>query len=137
MGPVVLLSSGGALAVDGLPPVQTQNAISYYSGGIGLDESAAIKADSLHHSLLLEFIEQHGRINEYSAGQKIQIDDNLGKNLLSVTSDGPFLTVDLPRGRFKITATAFGISQVRYINLEKHPSEHIIFTWPAQSTFVN
>jgi hypothetical protein len=131
LGPAVFLTGSILHAQNYLPPTQVQNAISYYSGGIGTTESMAIKADASHHSLLLEFVERRGTVNEYSSGQSVEIQNAQGAIVLAVISDGPFLAVDLPKGHFKITASAFGQPQVRNIDLKAQTSEHLIFVWPA------
>ena len=137
MGLALILSGGIAQAQDHLPPVLMQNGITYLNGGIGSDESKAMKADARNHSLAMEFIERRGSANEYSAGQSVHIENAAGVTVLAIMSEGPFVNVDLPRGQFKITATAYGISQVRTINLESQPSAHLMFIWPAQTRGTN
>ena len=137
IGLAMILSGGIAHAQDHLPPALVQKGITYFNGGIGKDESTAMKADARNHSLAMEFIERRGSANEYSAGQSVHIENAEGVTVLAIMSEGPFVNVDLPKGQFKITATAYGISQVKNINLESQPSAHLIFIWPAQAIGTN
>ena len=69
---VAAIACGAAAAQDSaLPPVNTQGAISYVSGGIGADESAALKAAQPNYPLARFHL---GRIlvNQEKYGEAIQ-----------------------------------------------------------------
>lgn len=104
-----------AHADDGvLPPERSQGAVTYISGGIGKDESEAMKQAASRYSLSIEMASAGPRA-QYVSDVKIDIRDQKGTTVLSVTSDGPFLLANLPPGRYTVNAAKNGKSQQRDI----------------------
>ncbi len=101
-----MLQAIPALAADpsALPPAQTQNGITYVTGGIGETESNAMKAAAGHYDLMLTFAERSGA---YLADVKVNIADRSGDSVLDLVS-GPILLVDLPAGRYTVRADVEG-----------------------------
>ncbi|CAB3806166.1 carboxypeptidase-like regulatory domain-containing protein [Pararobbsia alpina] len=88
------------------PPEQLQGV--YVSGGIGLDEVAAIKHIAAHYPLALEFARKAVPQNEYMSDVKVAVKDHAGKTVFSATSDGPFLLVKLPAGNYSVSVDRHG-----------------------------
>ncbi|CAB3795915.1 hypothetical protein LMG27177_03994 [Paraburkholderia fynbosensis] len=139
-GSILLRTSVAALAVCGsqlvlaaplgLPPAHEQGAITYLSGGIGNDQSSAIKSVMNKYPLALEFVARTNAGNDYLADVPVQISDSHGKDLLSAQSDGPFMLVSLPHGRYNVSATYNGKTEHRQVNVTDETHTHEIFMWP-------
>jgi len=135
LGVASLLIAAGvqtALAAPtSLPPVQRSNDITYLSGGIGIDQSTAIK-DAMHgYPLVLEFAEKTNAGNEYLAGIPVQIADAHGKVLLNTDSQGPFMLMSLPDGRYTVTASYKGKQERATVNIAPSGHAHEMFVWPS------
>ena len=121
--------AGTALAQDGLPPVQTYGSVSYVTGGIGLDESAALKAAEKNFALSLLFAQT--RRGEYLADVKVSIKDRAGKTLLEAVSDGPFLLAQLPAGTYQVSAEYAGKALAKTVRVEPKGGTRVAFVWRA------
>ena len=138
LGVASLLIAAGvqtALAAPtSLPPVQRSNDVTYLSGGIGIDQSTAIK-DAMHgYPLVLEFAEKTNAGNEYLADIPVQISGAHGKVLLDTDSHGPFMLVSLPDGRYTVTANYKGQQERATVNIAPAGHAHQMFVWPSQAT---
>src|SRR2546430_3804288 len=80
-----------------LPQPKVENGITYLSGGIGHDESAAMKAEARSYPLSIIF--SAGKDNEYLADVKITVKDKAGKEVLNAVSKGPMMPVKVPAAR--------------------------------------
>ena len=124
---LALVLAGAALAQDGLPPLQTSGGVSYVTGGVGLDESAAIKAAEKDFNLSLLFAQN--KRGEYLADVKVSIADKAGKTVLKVVSDGPMLLVRLPAGAYKVSANHEGKTLVKAVQVEAKGVARAAFVW--------
>jgi hypothetical protein len=112
-----------------LPPLQHAGKVAYLSGGIGIDESTAIKHEMGKYSLVLEFAGHTGHGNDYLADIPVQITDANGKTILSTVSNGPFLLISLPDGHYSVTATYKGQPAKRSVNVRGGSSSRAVFVW--------
>lgn len=125
----VLLGLPGLRAQE-LPPVQVVNGVSYLSGGIGLDESTAIKAESAKWPLTLLFAARGPRGEVYVANVQVRILDVRGAVLLDVVSEGPYLLVRLSPGSYTVEATRAGKTQRRTVQLPPGKPVKAGWSWP-------
>ena len=116
-------------AQAGMPPVQHQGAIEYVSGGIGIDESEAMKAASGNYPLALTFAAQRGGKADYVADVAVAIRDAQGGNVLQVTAEGPYMLVKLPAGHYRISATFDGQAQEREVTVQSSGTARAMFEW--------
>ncbi|RKE25249.1 hypothetical protein B0G76_6776 [Paraburkholderia sp. BL23I1N1] len=134
LGVTVLVLAGSAQlasAMPGsLPPVQHSGAVSYLSGGVGSDRSAAIKDEMRHYPLALEFAGKTDAGNDYLADIPVQISDVNGNVLLDTNSRGPFMLISLPNGRYTVTVTYKGKQAHRAVNVTAGSHAHEVFVWP-------
>jgi opacity protein-like surface antigen len=130
-GLAAVLTGAPAAADTEEPPVEHYGSVSYQTGGVGVDEAKLMRQQERNYPLALEFIEQAGKRGEYSAGENVKIQDAQGKTVLSVTADGPFMLVNLPDGRYKVSAGDGGRTQVRQLDLQGKPHDRVAFVWPA------
>ncbi|PCE33234.1 carboxypeptidase-like regulatory domain-containing protein [Burkholderia ubonensis] len=130
----VAIGLGGqhALAADvaSLPPPNHEGPVAYVSGGIGSDQSAALKQQMRDYSLVLEFA---GRTvsgnNDYLADIPVNVTDAHGHQVLSTVTEGPFLLAALPAGRYSVTATYNGQTQRRSVQVQASSHVHEVFVW--------
>lgn len=115
-------------ASEHLPPEKTQSAVTYRSGGVGLDESMATRRLAPKYPLELEFIAKApGGHQEYLAGDDVPIKDSAGRTVLRTESDGPFLLAKLPPGRYSVTATHDGRAEAHAVTIAPRGHECIVF----------
>ena len=101
-----------------VPAEQSQNDVRYLTGGIGSDESEAIKSAMKDYSLALIFARPQERGAAYLSGARIAIENEAGKTVLNVTADGPYLLVKLAPGTYKVTANAGGDVQSKTLQIK-------------------
>lgn len=127
--------AGAAFAQSGLPPIRTFGGVSYVTGGIGLDESTAIKAAEKDFALSLLFAQN--KRGEYLSDVKVSIKDKAGKTVLEAVSDGPMLLARLPAGVYKVSAAHEGTVMVKTMRIESKGVARAAFVWqPAEKTRV-
>jgi hypothetical protein len=114
---------------ESLPPVQQQGDVTFLSGGIGLDESTAIKGVMHQYPLVLEFATSRSGANEYVADVAVQVSDSQGRTILSTTARGPFLLAALPNGRYSVTARHDGQTMRRNITIGRSTHIRELFLW--------
>lgn len=116
-------------AQAGMPPVQQQGSVQYVSGGIGLDESEAMKAAAKDYPLALTFAAQRDGQADYVANVSVTIRDAHGKSVLQTTAEGPYMLVKLPAGNYKISATYNGQAQNRNVAVQNTGTARAVFEW--------
>jgi len=134
---VVLLAGCGVLPLanaSDLPTVQQQGGIEYLSGGIGLEESTAIDAESRKWPLTLLFSAKRWQRSVYTADAKVSLRDGHGKLLLQMQADGPFLLLRLVPGIYVVEATLNGKVLQQRIVLKKGEPARVVFVWPEVPT---
>lgn len=112
-----------------LPPERSQGSVTYVSGGIGKDESDAMKQAASRYSLAIEMAAPASPRAQYVADVKIDIRDQRGATVLSTMSDGPMLLANLPPGRYTVTAAKSGTSQQRSIVIGSGARPRVMFSF--------
>ncbi|WP_051379053.1 carboxypeptidase-like regulatory domain-containing protein [Derxia gummosa] len=107
-----------ALAADALPPVRTQGLLRWTSGGIGLDESKAMRAEMGKWPVSLMFTQRSGGRAAYASDTHVVVTDTAGNSLIDATADGPFMLIDLPPGQYQLSATLDGREQIRALDVQ-------------------
>lgn len=126
------LLCGAAGADSGaLPPVQHSGDISYISGGIGQDEIDAMKAVTAQYALQMTFFSHAGSGKDtYNAPAELTILKADGSPVLDLKPDGPLLLVDLPAGRYRVTASNGGWSKTSPVEIGRGAHKRLIFQMP-------
>ncbi len=119
----------GSPAYAQLPPTQNQGGISYVTGGFGQDESTAFKQAMPQFSVAMTFSSQSDGTAAYAADVQVVIRDEHDVNVLNVASEGPFLLVKLPPGKYQVFATYANQTQKREINVGVDNSTPLTFAW--------
>jgi len=123
-----MLQAVPVLAADlsALPPAQTQNGITYITGGVGQPESTAMKAAAGRYDVMLTFAERSGA---FLADVPVNIMDRRGNTVLNIVS-GPILLADLPSGKYTVRAEVNGVPMVKTIDVASRRHRDVAYTWP-------
>ena len=116
---------------DTLPAVQQAGSTRYVSGGVGLDQSAAFKAAMNRYPLSLQIAQRENGHNVYTADAVVRISDRSGSVVLDTRTEGPFLLVDLPDGRYQVEVTLDGVTQRKSIQVDDSRSARGFFLFGA------
>ncbi|VTU19073.1 hypothetical protein H4CHR_00312 [Variovorax sp. PBS-H4] len=97
-----------------LPPMKSQGAVQYVCGGIGSDESNAMRAAMKDYPLSLLFARADGA---YLAEVAVTIKDASGAAVLSMPASGPVCLITLPAGRYTVEAATEGIAKSHSVSV--------------------
>lgn len=128
---VMLHVPAHAQAEGALPEVQKSGAVEYLTGGVGLDESTAIKSASGQWPLSLVFSVQADGRAQFASDVKLEIHDAKGVLALDVTATGPYLLARLAPGSYNLRATLAGKTLERKVQVKKGASARVELVWPA------
>ncbi len=101
-----------------MPAMQSRGAGQYVCGGVGLDESTAMRAQMKDHPLSLLFARAGGA---YLADVDVTVKDSAGATALAMRADGPLCLVDLPAGRYTVEASSQGTVKSEAVTLGASP----------------
>ena len=109
-GPVFgLMLTGNSFAIMSPPlTVQTQNGISYLSGGVSENERHTLRQMTHDDNVQLIFA---AKDRDYLSDVTVRITDEKGHEVLNTIAQGPWLFTKLPTGKYTIKATIMGHSQ--------------------------
>jgi hypothetical protein len=125
----IAIAMSASASDDPLPPLQNSGAIAYRSGGVGLDESAAMKADAPNHALTLLFASRIGTRYAYIAGVDVAVAMADGTPLLTTVSNGPYLSIDLPSGTYRISVVYQNKPRNQTVALSRGHHQQAVFAW--------
>lgn len=123
------MTSAGNTNGGGMPQIQHQGSVEYVSGGVGLDESTALKRAASHWPLALRFT---GPTADYLSGVHVSIGGAGDTATLDAESNGPYMLVKLPPGRYTVHARYKDQEQTRTVTVSSHPGAHADFHWNTQ-----
>jgi hypothetical protein len=103
----------------------TMNNLNYETGGVGLEERAAMQKSMQAYNLRLTFANTKGA---YLSDVPVQIKTPEGKVVLNKASNGPWFWVNLPAGQYEVVASYYNKKEVHKIDVSKAP-QRIEFTW--------
>lgn len=118
------VTASPAFAADEAPAMREQGALQYRCGGIGKDESTAMRSAMKDYPLSLLFAAKDG---EYLADLTVTIEG--GKQTQTFTASGPVCLLKLPAGSYTVSATTKdGQNQKRQVRVgAKHQSLDLRF----------
>lgn len=120
-----------AQADSALPAVHKSGTVEYLSGGIGLDESTAIKKASAQWPLSLVFSVQAAGRAQFASDVKLEVRDAKGVVVLQTTASGPFLLARLAPGSYSLHASLAGKALERKIEIKAGTTARVELVWPA------
>lgn len=112
-----------------LPKTQKQGDIAYITGGVGEDESKAIRGDAKNWPLIVDFSQHLQNHDAWISQVYLRILDVKGNGIFEVTTDGPFLLVNLPSGNYVLTATYEGITKTQKIQIVDGKAHRASLNW--------
>lgn len=127
---ISLLFPVAGLAEHPILAPQTQGSVSFVSGGVGQEEVCQIKAMKSDYNLHLMFSETPS--NNYLAFIPVRIFDAQGTEVLSTTSDGPYLYARLSPGNYRIIAENEDRSISRSVHIGKGRAASVQFAWKGK-----
>lgn len=125
---IALFSTLSTQDVHALTP-QTASGIAYITGGVTIDERQEMMAQRNNYSLLLKVAAKSGK---YLGDSVVKITDQVGATVFECTTDGPWLLVDLPVGRYTVSATGLEITQSQKILISKKTRREITMYWNVE-----
>ena len=128
---------GSALAADetALPAAKQAGDVTYISGGVGLDESNAMKAQTGKYSLSVLFAaHMGGKRDVYTSPAQVTITKGDKTPVLDIKPDGPYLLVNLPAGNYRISATDGQRSRTQALTISAGAHKHLVFAWTEAET---
>jgi hypothetical protein len=101
----------------GMPAMRGEGNARYVCGGIGSDESTAMRAAMKDHPLSLLFARPDGA---YLANVDVDIKGPTG-SALRLRANGPVCLIDLPPGKYTVDASTEGMSKSQSVTLGGGP----------------
>jgi hypothetical protein len=105
---------------------QHQGNVTFVSGGVGLDESQALRAEARSWPLALQFT---GPGSDYLADVHVNITGPRGTDVLQADSSGPYMLVRLHPGRYVVHASYKDEDQTRLVVVANGGHVSASFHW--------
>ena len=120
-----------ALSADQMP-MHNMHAgdVSYLTGGIGSSEADSMREAAKDYVLEIVFVQKLKQLEEFISDVKVQIQDAQKNTVLDVITEGPFLLVNLPNGKYTITAEFNSDTKKQKVNVGTKKHQKIVFWWP-------
>ena len=115
-----------------LPRVESAGPYTYVNGGIGEPEATAMKAEAHHRNLTLLFTARLGARNAYLAHVHVVIRPLNGDASLVLDAAGPYVLIDLPPGRYEVTAESGHSVKSRTLTVVAGARQQAVFEWPSR-----
>ncbi len=112
-----------------LPEVQSDSNLSCMMGGVGLDESKAMREEAKKWPLVIEFTEQQGKSYAWISGAELQIINTKGETIFYEQCNGPMFLGKLVPGRYELLATYQNQTKKRTITIDGKQSVKVSFIW--------
>ncbi|RKP59010.1 carboxypeptidase regulatory-like domain-containing protein [Pararobbsia silviterrae] len=113
VGAACAQSNDSGVAPAGMPAVKQSGDVSYVTGGVGLDESHALKAAAPHWPVELLFA---GPGSDYLSDVHVDVTGG-GGSVFHATADGPYMLVKLPPGDYVVHASYKGEEKTQAIKV--------------------
>jgi hypothetical protein len=119
--------------LDAPMPV-TDGSVTYLTGGIGDSEAESIRAIAKNYLLEVIFVQKFEQKEEFLAEVKVKIQDRNQNLILDITTEGPYLLANLPKGHYQIIAEYNGNVKQQWvdvgdINNKKSKHKKVVFWW--------
>ena len=109
---------------------ETENGITYLSGGIGEGQQQAMR--DLHRDYNLRLVFAVKNSGAYLADIKVKIQDARGKQVLETVSPGPLFYVKLPQGKYRVMAKYHEKALTQSITVKKTSPKEVGFYWDQE-----
>lgn len=126
---VLVLAAFGIPSHAQLPEVQARPEMSCMIGGVGSDESKALRAEAKKWPLNIEFSERLGNKDVWVSGVRLKIMDSKKNTLFEESCNGPIFLAKLAPGTYDIVASYQDVEKKRQIKIENGKSERVSMSW--------
>jgi len=118
---------------DPLPEVRQSAGIRYLTGGVGSESAASMRAVRSGYPVAISFVYREGKKHQFTSGVGAVIEHPDGAPVLEVVTEGPYLFVDLPPGRYRLRARST-LGQPQHREFQVTPGRRTEFTvvWAPQ-----
>ncbi len=114
------------MAEDGfLPDIQQQGEISFVTGGVGDEETAAMKSESGDYNLQIMNSDRDGHFADH---RHITISDAKHNEVLDADS-GPLFYANLPKGRYTVDASSNHQNLTKKVTIGGNKPTVVHFIW--------
>lgn len=120
-----------SIAAD-LPALHHAGKNTFITGGIGLDESLAMKSAMKDWPLTVLFVQKDGAHAEYVADVRVKVTDQKGRTAIATESQGPYMLANVQPGAYKLEATLDNKTLQQDVEIKQGKPMKITFLWPAQ-----
>lgn len=126
--PVFAQSDESMVQID----AKTENGITYVCGGVGLEESTAMKEAASDYDLMLTFAASNGA---YLADVNVDIADARGQSRLQTSCNAPIMLVDFEdAGKYRVRAEANGHTLTRSAQVSNSGRVRTVaMAWPIKT----
>ncbi|MDE1902206.1 MAG: hypothetical protein KGI37_11315 [Alphaproteobacteria bacterium] len=121
-----MMGAAPARADGWMPQPYHTNGITYISGGIGIDEENAIKAQAGNYNLKITDADKQG---QFTGGTNLVIRSNGGQDVIKVDNAGPMFDAQLPPGRYTVKASNGAQQEIRHIKISEDKPVDMHLIW--------
>lgn len=136
---VKALSLAFGLLIIGVPRVQAQEFVikvqsvgdvKYANGGFGLEEQEAMRNLASEFNLRLMF--STSTRGAFVANAALTVTDMKGTAVFELAEAGPLTHVLLPSGKYRVSATYKGVTEMKTVSLVGKQPRNLYFRWKAE-----
>lgn len=125
------LSPGETEETVGIARGKTKQGYPFMAGGVGTGERRAMEGMAKGYNLKLSFAEKSG---QYLSGVEIVIEDEKGEEIVRSAVDGPWFYIQLPPGKYNISATVEGrTKRIRALDVPEKRRVLRLLHWDLES----
>ncbi|VVE65200.1 carboxypeptidase regulatory-like domain-containing protein [Pandoraea anapnoica] len=122
----VLWTADNAISAPLAKHETAPSGVAYITGGIGEDEVRQFHEAAGKYNLRMTFATTSG---SYLSDVDVVISDAAGRSILAVRTEGPFLFVKLPPGRYGVAAQLPQMAERRNVRVPPRGSVELNFHW--------
>lgn len=124
---IAVLFSFAAVAVASDIHPRTAHGVTYVSGGVGMDEVAALRGMAKDYNLRLTFAAKCN--GDYIAGVNVTVLDAKGNEVLNTVADGPMLFANLAPGVYRVKMDHKGDVLEKRVHITSRRPLAATFAW--------
>ena len=119
-----------AQAQDELILLESVRTPTYINGGVGANSEDYMHKIAKDWPLRMIFSERKDK--EFVADVDLLVTDDRGAPVLALNDTGPMTYAMLPAGKYRISATAHGITESREVTLDGKQGKDVYFHWKGK-----
>ncbi len=108
--------------------------VDYRIGGVGRESASEMKAARDQYPLAMTFAESIDGKAAYTTDVAVRIRNSNDDELVETKADGPLMLVDLPAGRYRISAERDGKPIEREVEIASGERRQMLFEFPSDET---